>query len=270
MNSDTERTALDADAIRSAVVRPRGGWRRFDVVAETGSTNADLLARARSGEDIGGVVLAAEYQSAGRGRNGRQWSAPPRSQIAVSAGVQTDGVPSSAWGLLPLATGVAVIDAVATVTGVTAKLKWPNDVLVGTGKLAGILAEVAAPTQAVVIGTGLNVSLTADEVPDPVATSLTMLGVATVDRTALLAEFLGRLADRITRWRETGGADPGLLDDYRQRSATLGTSVQVLLPGDRRLLGQAIDVDESGRLLIDSEGERITVAAGDVTHLRPA
>jgi len=270
VNSDTERPALDADAIRSAVVRPRGSWRSFDVVAETGSTNADLLARARSGTDVNGAVLAAEHQTAGRGRNGRQWTTPPRSQIAVSVGIDTTGVPSTAWGLLPLATGVAVVDAISAATGVEAKLKWPNDVLVDTGKLAGILAEVASPAPTVVIGTGLNVSVMPDDVPDSVATSLAMLTDAPVDRSALLTEFLTRLADRVESWRAAGGADDRLLDDYRQCSGTLGTAVRVLLPGDRQLLGDAVDIDESGRLLIDSEGERITVAAGDVTHLRPA
>lgn len=268
--STTERPALNADAVRAAVVAPNGPWRSFDVVQETGSTNADLLSRARGGADIAGAVLAAEHQTAGRGRNGRQWATPPRSQIAVSVAVDTSGVPSSAWGLLPLATGVAVVDAVAAVTGVTAKLKWPNDVLVDGGKLAGILAEVAAPASAVVIGTGLNVSLTAEDVPDAVPTSLTALTGGPVDRTALLTEYLRALAARVARWRAAGGADATLLADYRQRSGTLGTRVRVLLPGDTQVVGQAVDIDEFGRLLIDADDERITVAAGDVTHLRPA
>lgn len=270
MNSDTERPALDADAIRSAVVRPRGSWRSFDVVAETGSTNADLLARARSGTDINGAVLAAEHQTAGRGRNGRQWTTPPRSQIAVSVGIDTTGVPSTAWGLLPLATGVAVVDAISAVTGVEAKLKWPNDVLVDTGKLAGILAEVASPAPTVVIGTGLNVSVMPDDVPDSVATSLAMLTDAPRGSFGTADGVPDPTGDRVESWRAAGGADDRLLDDYRQCSGTLGTAVRVLLPGDRQLLGDAVDIDESGRLLIDSEGERITVAAGDVTHLRPA
>ncbi|MGV7264163.1 biotin--[acetyl-CoA-carboxylase] ligase, partial [Mycobacterium kansasii] len=90
---------------------------------------------------------------------GRQWSAPPRSQLALSVGVDASGVPADSWGWLPLATGVAVVDAVAEVTGVRVGLKWPNDVLVGPagGKLAGILAEVASPAPVVVVGLGLNV-----------------------------------------------------------------------------------------------------------------
>ena len=107
-----------------------GPW-RIDVVEETGSTNADLLARAAAGEDIDGAVLIAESQTAGRGRHGRTWSTPPGSQIALSAGVGVGAVPSEAWGWLPLLTGVAVVDAVAEIAGVTAGLKWPNDVLVG-------------------------------------------------------------------------------------------------------------------------------------------
>ena len=98
---------------------------------ETGSTNADLIARAEGGADIDGSVLLAEYQNAGRGRHGRQWSAPPRAQIALSVGVGAASVPRSGWGWLPLATGVAVADALTAVCGASAQgLKWPNDVLV--------------------------------------------------------------------------------------------------------------------------------------------
>ena len=176
-----------------------GPW-RIDVVEETGSTNADLLARAAAGEDIDGAVLIAESQTAGRGRHGRSWSTPPRSQIALSVGVGVGAVPSDAWGWLPLLTGVAVVDAVAEVAGVAAGLKWPNDVLVGNGKLAGILAEVAAPEPVVVVGLGLNVT----EAPDPAATSLSMLGAA-VDRTALTDAVLRHLAARIGGWRAARG-----------------------------------------------------------------
>ena len=166
--------------------------RRLDIVGETGSTNADLLARHAAGEDISGAVLLAEDQSAGRGRNGRSWSAPPRSQIALSIGVSAAGVSPSAWGWLPLLTGVALVDAIRETTGIEAGVKWPNDVLVGTGKLAGILAEVASPEPVIVVGLGLNVTLTPAEAPDPRATSLQMLGASMLDRDVLAAklEFL--------------------------------------------------------------------------------
>src|SRR5579875_4165144 len=125
MNADPQAAPLDPAALRDGLVGPGLPWRRLDVVDETGSTNADLLARASDGEDIDGVVLMAEYQTTGRGRHGRHWLAPPRAQIALSVGVGGASVPRSGWGWLPLATGVAVVDALAAVTGVNAGLKWP-------------------------------------------------------------------------------------------------------------------------------------------------
>ena len=166
---------------------------RLDVVETTGSTNADLLARHAAGEDIAGAVLLAEDQSAGRGRNGRSWTAPPRSQIALSIGVRAEGVPPTAWGWLPLLTGVALVDAIRETTGIQAGVKWPNDVLVGTGKLAGILAEVASPDPVIVVGLGVNVTLTPEEAPDPRATSLQMLGASMLDRDVLAAAILREL-----------------------------------------------------------------------------
>src|ERR1700722_5914743 len=151
MDRDSLRSPLDVAALRDGLVGPGMPWRQLDVVAETGSTNADLLARAEGGADIDGSVLLAEYQHAGRGRHGRQWSAPPRTQVALSVGVAGTSVPRPGWGWLTLAVGVAVGGALAA-QGVQAGLKWPNDVLVNGGKLAGILAEVSAPTQVIVVG----------------------------------------------------------------------------------------------------------------------
>ncbi len=260
------RPPLDPVALSDGLVGPGLPWRRLDVVAETGSTNADLLARAAAGVDIDGAVLLAEYQTAGRGRHGRRWSAPPRSQLALSVGVSADGVPARAWGWLPLAAGVAVADALA---GVPVRLKWPNDVVAGEQKLAGILAEVAAPHPVVVVGLGLNVTMTADEAPDPdntSATSLAILGAPILDRNMLARNVLSHLAARIEAWR---AADPALAADYRRHSATLGTRVRALLPGDRQIEGLAEAVDELGRLRIDTGARRAAVSAGDIVHLRP-
>lgn len=265
----TSRPPLDETAISDGLVGPGLPWRQLDVVAETGSTNADLLARSVAGEDIDGSVLLAEFQNAGHGRHGRHWSAPPRAGIALSAGVSGASVPRSGWGWLPLLTGVAVVDALAAVTGVTAGLKWPNDVVVGDGKLAGILAEVAAPAPVIVVGVGLNVTLTADEAPDPVATSLLMLGSSATDRNKLTHRILRELAGRIDAWRAAGGADPALVADYQHYSRTLGSRVQATLPGDRQVVGVARAIDELGRLAIDTGGETVTVSAGDIKHLRP-
>jgi BirA family biotin operon repressor/biotin-[acetyl-CoA-carboxylase] ligase len=215
--------------------------------------------------------LLAEYQNAGRGRHGRQWSAPPRAQIALSVGVGGNSVPRSGWGWLPLATGVAVADALTALGGsFDVGLKWPNDVLANGGKLAGILAEVAAPTSAIVLGLGLNVTLTADEAPDPVATSLLTLGSSVTDRNALARRILRELAVRIDAWRAAGGADAALVADYQRYSLTLGSRVRASLPGDREVVGIARAIDETGRLCVDTGGETVAISAGDITHLRPS
>lgn len=274
---DQFRLPLDAEALRAEAIA--SGWRQLDVVAQTGSTNADLMARAASGADIDGAVLIAEHQTAGRGRQGRGWSASPRAQITMSVGValdDADDVPVATWGWLPLAAGVAVVDAVSPLiqaSGVEAGLKWPNDVLAGPpdarGKLAGILAEVARPY--VVIGVGLNVTQAPDEVEGPGATSLLDLGVPAPDRDQLVARLLRELGKRIASWRAARGADPQLAADYRARSLTLGTRVRAELPGGREVVGTARDIDDQGRLCLDTGGsgvEAVVISAGDVVHLR--
>lgn len=261
--------ALDAAGLRARLVGPHG-WRALDVIAETGSTNADLLARSAAGEDIDGAVLLTEHQTAGRGRHGRHWVTPPRSQLALSVGVAADMVPASGWGWLTLATGVAVADAVAEVCGLQVGLKWPNDVMAGDGKLAGILAEVAAPRQLIVVGLGLNVTMTAEQAPDPAAVSLGMLGASVLDRNIWADKVLGHLANRIAAWRAAGGADAALAADYRRHSCTLGVRVRADIPGDQRVEGLAEGIDDTGRLLINTGQDTVTVSAGDVTRLRPS
>jgi BirA family transcriptional regulator, biotin operon repressor / biotin---[acetyl-CoA-carboxylase] ligase len=263
------RDPIDAASARADLIGPHRHWRRFDVVADTGSTNADLLGRAASGEDVDRAVLLAEHQTAGRGRHGRIWSAPARSQIAMSVGVSVSDVPPDDWGWLPLLTGVAVVEAVLEVCGIQAGLKWPNDVLVGGGKLAGILAEVAAPSAAIVVGLGLNVTMTADEAPDAAATSLLMLGSRVIDRNVLVRSVLRALGTRIERWSAAAGPDEALVADYRRHSLTLGSEVRATMPGDRQVVGVARSIDELGRLRIDTGGTLVTVSAGDITHLRP-
>src|SRR5882757_1075537 len=262
MNRDQPTPPLDEAALRDALVVTR--WRRLDVVEQTGSTNADLVARAASGGDVAGAVLIAEHQTAGRGRLGRTWTATPRAQISMSVGVSVVDVPVAAWGWLSLATGVAVVDAITPlveVTGVRAGLKWPNDVLVGGGKVAGILAEVARPV--VVVGLGLNVNQAPEGVDG--ATSLHDLGVAAPDRQSLICALLRELDTRIAQWR---AADPQLAADYRARSLTIGTRVRAQLPGDREVVGTAQSVDDHGRLCIQTDGDAVVVSAGDVVHLR--
>jgi BirA family biotin operon repressor/biotin-[acetyl-CoA-carboxylase] ligase len=157
------------------------------------------------------------------------------------------------------------------VTGLDAALKWPNDVLLGDAKAAGILVErVDAPAGPVaVVGVGLNVSSTRDELPVPTATSLLLAGAGPVDREALLREVLAAFAERFTAWCAVGG-DParGLRASYQQACTTLGREVRVELPGGPPLQGRAVGVDEAGRLEVLSDGRVHPVGAGDVVHVR--
>jgi BirA family biotin operon repressor/biotin-[acetyl-CoA-carboxylase] ligase len=267
------RPPLDEAALRAEVIGDPSYWRQLDVVAQTGSTNADLLARAASGADIDGAVLIAEHQTAGRGRHGRTWSASPGAQITMSVGVRVDDIPTEGWGWLSLATGLAVVDAVATATTVEAGLKWPNDVLAGGGKLAGILAEVAQPFA--VVGVGLNVTQAPGDVDGPGATSLLDEGVAHPDRDLLVRLLLRELGERIAAWRAAHGADARLTNDYRARSLTIGARVRAELPGGTEVVGIARDIDEQGRLCLEiwandaaKSGQTFVVSAGDVMHLR--
>ncbi|WP_204808127.1 biotin--[acetyl-CoA-carboxylase] ligase [Mycobacterium riyadhense] len=270
MDRNQLRLPLDERSLRDELIGTGARWRQLDVVTETGSTNADLLARAASGADIDGAVLIAEHQTAGRGRHGRSWSAAARAQITLSAGVRVDDVPTAAWGWLSLAAGLAVVDSVAAVTTVEAGLKWPNDVLAGGGKLAGILAEVAQPFA--VVGVGLNVTLDPEEVDGPGATSLLDQGVSAPDRDLLARRLLRELGERIASWRTAGGADARLAADYRARSLTIGSRVCAQLPGGQDVVGIARDIDEQGRLCLETwEGDQartVIVSAGDVVHLR--
>lgn len=256
-----DRAPLDAGSLRAGLAGP---WHRLDVVEQTGSTNADLIARSAD-EQIAGAVLLAEHQAAGRGRGGRSWQAVPRGLVVVSVGISAAGVAEDRWGLLPLLAGVAVVDTLAA-HGVTAGLKWPNDVQVDGAKIAGILAEVASPAPVVVLGIGLNVAVTPDELGQAQATSMQILGAGT-DRTEVARTLLQQLGTRVQAWQAGDGA--GLLADYRARSATLGRSVRALLPGGREIAGTAAAIDEQGRLCIDTGAGTDVVAAADIVHLRP-
>ncbi|MGW6425289.1 biotin--[acetyl-CoA-carboxylase] ligase [Nocardia sp. NPDC055053] len=259
------RAPIDARRLDSSSADgPLSFYERIDVVESTGSTNADLVARAAD-STADRQALLAEEQVSGRGRHARTWVSPPRAQISLSILVRLPDIDPTTLGWLPLLTGVAVVDALRRATGAGAELKWPNDVLLGGRKLAGILAEVAATgaAPAVVVGIGLNVDLDESELPVPHATSLTLAGIDT-DRTGLVAAILTEFAARFSAWQRAGWATSELAAAYRERCATIGVDVRAELPGGQVLTGVATGIDDTGRLLI---GDR-AVSAGDVSHLR--
>ncbi|NUU23455.1 MAG: biotin--[acetyl-CoA-carboxylase] ligase [Streptomycetaceae bacterium] len=265
--TDLDRPPLREAELRHALVGAGGLWREVRVVAETGSSNADLAERA--GEDEG-LVLVAEYQNAGRGRLDRTWTAPPRSGLFLSVLLRPAEVPVARWGWLPLLAGVAAAEATSRVAGLDVRLKWPNDLLVGDRKLAGILAERAG--DGVVLGIGLNVSLREHELPVPGATSLALADSITTDRDPLLRALLRGLESWYERWRTAAG-DPhasGLHAAYTAACATLGRTVRVELPAARVLTGTATGIDDDGRIIVDTPEGHEAVGAGDVVHVRPA
>ena len=258
-------------------------------VAETGSTNADLVAGAAvaSGGSVvmpDGSVLVADHQTAGRGRLDRRWDAPPAANLLFSVLLRPTWDPDRH----PLATttlAVATVDALGT-HGVRAAVKWPNDVLLvgGTapGKVAGILAELVAGgpavggsggtfgagSVAIVVGMGVNVGWPAlsDDAP-PGATSLAAAGHR-VDRAELLESVLARFEARLTDLEAPDGPER-LRRAHLERSATVGGEVRVDMP-DGPITGTAVDLALDGSLLVDSGDGPVAFRAGDVVHLRPA
>lgn len=258
---------LDTERLRTELADADSLWRAAEVLLETGSTNADLAARARAGEPAG-LVLATDHQAAGRGRLGRTWTAPPGSSIAMSVLLRPERDPAD-WTWLPLLAGLAVADSLRAVAGVPAALKWPNDVLADGAKLCGILAErIDSPAGAAcVLGMGINVHLTADQLPVPTATSLAVLRPGeTFVRAEIMATVLAALALLYHRWED--GRDAQLISEYETRCATLGRQVRVHRPDGSTVEGEAVGVDAQGRLRVLTAGRIVVFAAGDVTHLR--
>ncbi|MEU9146226.1 biotin--[acetyl-CoA-carboxylase] ligase [Streptomyces sp. NPDC048349] len=270
--SSLDRPPLNAAALQRALVTGDGLWTSLEVVPATGSTNTDLAARAAQLPE--GAVLVAEEQTAGRGRLDRSWVAPPRSGLFFSVLLKPgEAVPQERWGWLTLLAGVATATGLSRAAGVDTGLKWPNDLLVTVDgeerKTGGILAERVA--DGVVIGIGLNVTLTEDELPVPAAGSLALAKAAVTDRDPLLRAVLRSLEQWYGNWRAAGGdpASSGLQETYAAGCATLGRHVRAELPGGRALTGTAEAVDAEGRLVIrTAEDEHEAVGAGDVVHLR--
>lgn len=260
---------MDADDIRARLggVRP---WREVRVLEHTPSTNADVAAAARDGAPEGLVVSTLD-QRAGRGRLDRTWHSPPGAGLAVSVLLRPHAVPASRWPWLPLLAGVAVRAAVADVAGLDARLKWPNDVLVDGRKVSGILLErVEGPGgPAAVVGMGVNVSMTREQLPVPGATSLAIEG-ALVDPADLLVALLDRLGTTYVDWCAAGGDPaPALGAEYAEACSTLGARVRAVMPDGTTVAGTATGVDASGRLRVDTGATTVVVGAGDVVHLRP-
>jgi BirA family transcriptional regulator, biotin operon repressor / biotin---[acetyl-CoA-carboxylase] ligase len=242
-----------------------GTWdvRRFE---EIDSTNAYLRREARRGAPEG-TVAVAEFQTAGRGRLDRRWEAPAGASLLVSALFRPEFDPAELH-LCTAAVALAAAAACRQVAGVGPVVKWPNDLLVGEEKLAGVLAEAEfeAPTGcAIVVGIGINV-----EWPGPPGvggTCLRDLSAAPVDRGLLLDALLEALSSRRALLDNAEGRR-GVAAELRERCSTLGRRVRVEMASEA-VVGVATELDDAGHLVVRTAAGPRTVSAGDVVHLRP-
>jgi BirA family transcriptional regulator, biotin operon repressor / biotin---[acetyl-CoA-carboxylase] ligase len=238
----------------------------LDVV---GSTNDHARRLALAGTP-GGTVVVAEEQTAGRGRQGRRWSAARGSALTLSVVVRMKAAGQTGAALLPFVAGLAVCEACEAVAAVDCGIKWPNDVWLGDRKLAGILIEARPREGWAVIGAGINVDTTADELgPElqEIATSLRIATGARVGRDAVLDALLDRLGDRLAEL-ERGDAET-ILDAFRKRDALAGRRID-WTRGGKTATGEAEGVDDRGNLIVVTQaGERVSLEAGEV-HLKAA
>lgn len=266
------------------------------VLEETGSTNGDLVQAVHSGDVTGPCVIAARHQTRARGRLERSWAAPPDSSLLLSVflspeHLHADGDPKAlrspdassarrtsafetatdALGLLPLAVGAAAVETVRRETGVRAELKWPNDVLVGGRKLAGILCQLTPHRGGlgIVAGIGLNAAQSRDELPVDRATSLALEGAEPVDPNRLAAQLVAA----ILRRSRTVLVDRDLAS-IASLMSTVGARVRVERVAEdpaQDVVGTATGLAPDGGLIVVREdGVAETVHAGDVWHLRDA
>ena len=247
----------------------------FEFVPETGSTNADLIANSANTDDFS--VLVAGFQSAGRGRAGRDWLAPAGSSLFVSVLLKPAGVAASNFSWLPLMAGLAMTKTVAAlIPDAQVGLKWPNDVLVGEKKISGVLSELIGDLSGVVIGAGLNVRQDKAELPIDNATSLKLEDAQALELDDVLAIYLENLRGLYGPWVAAGGnaLASGLRNQVIASCSTLdragNSRVRAILPGDDEVEGNAVGIDDTGRLILQPDGQKevVAVAAGDIVHLR--
>jgi BirA family biotin operon repressor/biotin-[acetyl-CoA-carboxylase] ligase len=229
-----------------------------------GSTNAEAVARARAGER-GPLWITALSQSAGRGRRGNAWVSPPGNLYATL--LLCEPSPPEQAPQLSFVTALALHDAVAECASPLApmlKLKWPNDLLLGPAKVAGILIEgESEPAFAVAIGIGVNCSAHPEDMAFP-ATDLAAAG-AVVTPEAMFGALSYAMSRRLAQWQR-GQGFAGIRADWLKRAAGLGEDIRVRLP-ERELSGRFQGLDDAGRLLVLAPNGVATVTAGEVFDL---
>lgn len=254
------REPLQREAFHEALITPGSPWSGVDVHSALGSTNAEVARLGRLWH-----VVVTDHQQSGRGRLGRTWETPAGTSLTMSTLVPA---PGAGAGWIPLLAGLAVQRGLADTAGLAAVVKWPNDVLLPADedrKVSGLLCELVPA--GIVVGIGINVDQTREELPVDTATSLRLAGAPGVDRVELAASVLGHLARLLEALGEGGDALEAARAAYREACATLGQEVDLhLTDGVRR--AHALRIDGEGRLVVRGETGEYAVAAGDVVHVR--
>jgi len=268
---------LSADLIRAALsenVRrnPNIPLVAIEVVDEIASTSTELLRRSQR-KDIHASVLAAEWQSAGRGRRGRKWTAVAGGSLTFSLGWRFEQGAGFLAGL-SLAVGVAVVRALEAEGLPGVELKWPNDLIHRHLKVGGILVELngdALGPSTVVVGVGLNVRLPASakhDIDQPVSdlTAVAGRGAAPIDRNRLLARLVAELASAFSAYAETGF--PPFAAEWQRRHAYQGKQVKLLLPDGASVNGTVAGVDSAGALVLADGPRRARYLSGEISLRR--
>lgn len=245
MGVEWHRSSLNEEIINASVAP----YWRVRVINETTSTQNDLSKLVTSGSAQSGEVIIAEYQSDGRGRLDRSFVAPPKSSLLFSIFLQNEIEIN--W--LPLIAGLAITHVVPN-----SKLKWPNDIQIEDKKCGGILAEKVQA--GVIIGIGLNVSQSPQELPIPDATSLIEHNLPT-DRNYLLIEILHQIGILVRNWPANKDE---VMNEYLKKCSTIGREVEVSLPNGQTVSGVAKSLSSNGELLVGNS----IINVGDVHHLR--
>jgi BirA family biotin operon repressor/biotin-[acetyl-CoA-carboxylase] ligase len=260
-------TPLNEHLINNAL---NSAYWRVKIVEETGSTQTDLANEVRDGLVASGSVLVAEHQTSGRGRLDRNFVAPPRSALLFSFFYlpHLKGEKSGHFGWIPLLASQAVHASIKSIIGtrtdISLSLKWPNDVLLNEKKVAGLLCErVNLPDgPGVIVGIGLNVFASQEDLPNKSSTSLALEELGSVDRGSLLVSILQNMTKFLMRWEND---DACLIDEYKEISATVGRRVRVEAPSGDITESIAVGIEPSGSLvLIDGT----VISVGDIVHLR--
>lgn len=229
------------------------------MVEVTGSTQDDLYQLASSGSAIPKTILASEFQSSGRGRLDRTFEAATRSALTFSIYIEPK-VEKEEWSFLTLLAGLSVHEALHTLDPqVSVGIKWPNDLLIGDKKFVGMIAQ--ATEKGVILGIGINVGMSVEELPVENATSLAIEDFSELDRNVILAAIINHFEINLEMWEN----DQSFLAQYRSASSTLGKDVEVTLPGGEIVKSRAVDISNAGALMLEN-GSEVTV--GDVVHLR--